>query len=431
MIYYIDPQNGNNANSGVSETAPLLDIKDRQFMPGDTVLFKRGTVIREALRLSSGNETGYITYSAYGEGTDPVINLSVDASNPDCWQEEAPNIWRFSGTLEKEMCNIVFNDGERFGNLRWSLEELKEDDEWYYTAFAHNAESQAGGTLYLVCRQNPALEYRTIELVTRQTHAAISAQRYVKIEHFIIEKSGVHGFAVTQPEHVELRHCTFRCIGGAVFDLPSKVRLGNGVEFWNGATDCIVEHCVFKDIYDSGVTHQGCLPESQIPERLYYRNNIFIRCGMAAYEWRGPSSKDIYFENNLCLQAGGDFTMQGEQPPRKTESKFTFAPSTCVYVLIWLLEQEIPTDETFCTIRNNVFCDVPDYGAAISSGIDEKYMKQFVIDNNFYIQNDGSTLVRTNIGIYNRDTFQRHQKENRFDQNSMIVEINHNSGKHH
>lgn len=421
MTYYVDPQEGNQLHDGLSEAAPLLDIQGRQFAPGDTVLFKRGTVIKKALFLSSGSEEGYITYSAYGEGADPVINPSVDASSPEDWREEQPGIWRFLGTLTSEMCNIVLNDGESFGNLRWELGDLHQEGEWFYTLLGLGCKEQSDGILYLACSQNPGLQYRTIELVTRETHQSVTAKRYVKIEHLTIEKNGIHGFAASHADHIEIRHCTFRCIGGGVFDLPSRVRLGNAIEFWDGAADCIVEHCVFEDIYDSGVTHQGALPTSWIPERLYFRNNIFIRCGMAAYEWRGPSSRDIYFENNLCLQAGGAFTMQGEQPPRRTE--IPFSPATCVYVLIWRLEQGIPFQDTFCTVRNNIFCNVPSYGAAISSGIDEPFMKQFVIDNNFYVQNDASALVRTNMGVYNKDSFRRYQEENGFDQNSTTLPI--------
>ena len=59
MIYYIDPQNGSKQNDGKSTSAPLSDITDRSFAPGDTVLFKRGTVIDHALFLTSGSEEGY------------------------------------------------------------------------------------------------------------------------------------------------------------------------------------------------------------------------------------------------------------------------------------------------------------------------------------------------------------------------------------
>lgn len=424
MIYYVDPNNGNNLNDGLSEENPLLNIDDVTLKPGDTVLYKRGTVLNKALFLQDGNEDGFITYSAYGEGDNPVINPSLDASAPELWKELRKGVWQFTGTLPREMCNIVFNDGEKFGNLRWSQEELSEDREWYYTMLGHsmndyNWDKWAKGTLYLACHANPAEVFEKIELVHWGQRQAIGANRYVKIENFTFEKSGVHGFASRECDHIEIRHCKFRCIGGGVFDLPTRVRLGNAIEFWNGATDCYVEHCIFEDIYDSGITHQGLLPESWVPERLYFRNNIFIRCGMAAYECRGPASRDIYFENNLCLQAGGEFTLQGEEPPRRTE--IPFAPATCVYVLIWRMEQGIPFSEKYCTIRNNIFCNAPMYGASLSTGMDDKFMKQFVIENNTYVQSDDAPIVRTEHGVYTAKDFERYKKENGFDITSKVL----------
>lgn len=424
MIYYIDPENGNNKNDGLSENTPRYNMDDLCLQPNDSVLFKRGTVIRYNLVLQGGNEDGFITYSAYGEGKNPVINLAIDASSPELWQEEKKGIWRYVGELTREMCNIVFDDGKSFGNLRWSEDELLNDGEWYYTMLGNSIKDRdwakwSKGTLYLACRKNPAEAYDKIELVHWGNRQLMRGQRYVRVENFDFEKSGIHGFTAAKVDHVEIRYCNFRCIGGGVFDLPTKVRLGNAIEFWGGAVDCCVEHCVFEDIYDSGVTHQGSLPTSWVPERIYFRNNIFVRCGMAAYEWRGPSSRDIYFENNLCLEAGGAFTMQGEEPPRRTE--IPFGPSTCVHVLIWRLEQGIPYNETFCTIRNNIFCEVPEYGAAISSGIESKFMDQFVIENNTYIQTKDTPVVRTENGLYRPSEFERYQKENGLDSHSTVI----------
>ena len=66
---------------------------------------------------------------------------------------------------------------------------------------------------------------------------------------------------------------------------------------------------------------------------------------------------------------------------------------TGVSVLIWRLEQEIEPGEIYCTIRNNVFGQAPDDGAAVSSGVDEAHMRRFVIENNLYCRSDGETLI--------------------------------------
>jgi hypothetical protein len=423
MVYYIDPQNGNDANQGASEQEPYQTVNDRSFLPGDIILFKRGTIIKKGIRLCNGSEQGYVTYSAYGEGPDPVINPSVEANDPALWKEYSTGIWQYVGALPREMCNIVFNDGKSCGNLRWSVNELKATGEWYYTLLGHSINDYrwdlwGQGTLYLACDRNPTERYEFIELVTWGDRMAMTGKEYIKIEHFTMEKCGVHAFQTSHAHHIEIRHCTFRLIGGGVFDLPSKVRLGNAVEFWNGAYDCLVEHCYFENIYDSGFTHQGSGDDCWVSERLTVRNNVFARCGMAAYEWRGLDSRDVVFENNLCLQGGGAFTMQGEESPRRTEIPFT--PSTCVYVLIWLLEREIKPGEVYCTIRNNIFCQAPPYGAAIASGLEPRFMEQFVIEKNCYFQSGDSTLIYMNGKAYSRDEFDTYRRETGKDSGSML-----------
>ncbi|HIS56144.1 MAG TPA: right-handed parallel beta-helix repeat-containing protein [Candidatus Fimimorpha excrementavium] len=428
MKYYIDPFWGQDSNTGTDAKDPwrTLEGHTHALQPGDQVLFRRGTVMKKALVLPGGSELGPITYSAYGEGPDPVVNPSIDASSLDCWKELSPGIWQYTKEIPTEICNIVFDDGASFGNLRWSQEDLKNPGEWYYTRLGHSIHSEpsqwpmwGNGTLYVCCPQNPASVYASIELVCWGDRMAVTSGDYAVIEHVTFEKSGVHGFSREKGHHITIRNCCFRLIGGGVWDFKTRVRLGNGVEFWNGAHDCIVEHCVFEDIYDSGVTHQGYLGESEIPQRLYFRHNVFMRCGMACYEWRGPSSRDIYFEQNVCLQGGGAFTMQGEQPPRRTE--IPFHPATSVYVLIWRLEETIPKDGTYCTIRGNVFYHAPRAGAAISSGIDPGAMEQFVFENNLYCQPDSDCLIHWKDRDYRTSQFAAYQEQTHADQNSLAV----------
>ena len=114
-----------------------------------------------------------------------------------------------------------------------------------------------------------------------------------------------------------IRDCDFRFIGGAVWHRERRIRFGNAIEFWDGANDITVEGCLFDNIYDSGVTHQGGETRN-IPERPHFRNNLFIDCGLVAYECREPS-REVYFEHNTCFNAGSGFSMQGESPPRESD----------------------------------------------------------------------------------------------------------------
>ena len=78
MIYYIDPHNGNNAFDGTSPEKARQDYHDIAVKPGDSVLFRRGGVIRGTLDRAQGEDGAPVTYGAWGEGKAPVFCGSVD-----------------------------------------------------------------------------------------------------------------------------------------------------------------------------------------------------------------------------------------------------------------------------------------------------------------------------------------------------------------
>lgn len=420
MIYYVDSGCEIVGNDGLTPDNPLQNIDKTKFVSGDTVLFKRGTVIKTPLFLPSGEPGKPITYGAYGEGKNPVVNPSLQVGDRDLWYEKYPQIWCYKCELPSEICNIVFNDGESFGNLRWSISDLKNDGEWTCDALGYsmwNLPHNGNGTLYLATKGNPADVYNSIELVFWGVKQLVTAQHDVVIENLIFEKSGVHGFAASHAERIKIINCKFRCIGGGVFDLENKVRLGNAIEFWNGARDCLVEGCVFEDIYDSGVTHQGNSSD-QIPERIVFRHNSFTRCGLAAYEWRGPISKDIVFEHNKCMEAGGVFTMQGESKPRRTETFENI--SACVFVLIWCKEEKLKVNATYCTIQYNEFYVENGCEAAIWTTLNKSDYKNFIIDNNKYVQQAAQTVAHVDGKTYPAKRYSRYQKETGLDKASFF-----------
>ncbi|MCX6950436.1 MAG: hypothetical protein NTX39_12340, partial [Opitutae bacterium] len=64
--YFIDPLLGNDANSGVTHLEPWKTYHAREFIGGDHVLFKRGSIFRENLLTRDGEKNLSITYGAYG-----------------------------------------------------------------------------------------------------------------------------------------------------------------------------------------------------------------------------------------------------------------------------------------------------------------------------------------------------------------------------
>jgi len=390
--YHVDPAAGDDANDGLAPSRPFKTYAWREFTGGDTVLFRCGSVILDVLHTRNGTEQAPITYGAYGEGDKPAFMGSVPAGDPGQWVKERPSLWRYTGTFPSEVCNLIFNDGECCGNLRWRIEDLQQSGEWYYTGIGTSSaperrhpEDHRDGVLYLCSPTNPGRAYAGIECALWSQRRLVSGQRHIIIENLSFRNAGAHGYQEYHAHDVVIRNCEFRFIGGAVWSLKHRIRFGNAVEFWDGASDVTVEGCLFDNIYDAGVTHQGGKTHN-IPEGIYFRDNLFIGCGLAAYECREPS-REVYFEYNTCIDAGGGFSMQGEVPPRRSDP---YPQPVGYHVFIWMIDAN--TQPGCVYIRHNVFCE--GHGAAVCAIIDPADEHNFIIDHNGYWQTTGKYLIQ-------------------------------------
>ncbi len=95
--YFIDPEKGNDSNSGLSPEKAIKTLRQLQrivLIPGDTLLFKRGAEFIGPLRITkSGSASRYITLTAYGD-----LSLPAPAfTNPVFVQDNFGNCIRVSG----------------------------------------------------------------------------------------------------------------------------------------------------------------------------------------------------------------------------------------------------------------------------------------------------------------------------------------------
>ena len=112
--YYVSP-NGNDDNDGLSpktawkspEHVVWGDVQE-----GDAVFFERGGIYRlteNCIRLISN-----VTYSAYGEGSKPVLTIAQENSaQPEYWElwqegENGEKIWRYTETSTIRRRNTGF-----------------------------------------------------------------------------------------------------------------------------------------------------------------------------------------------------------------------------------------------------------------------------------------------------------------------------------
>lgn len=107
QTYHIDPAGGDDANDGLTPSRPFKTYLAREFAGADTVLFKRGSVIRDVLHTRNGTAGAPILYGAYGDGAKPAFLGSIPVGAPDNWVEERPSLWRCTAAIPSEVCNLI------------------------------------------------------------------------------------------------------------------------------------------------------------------------------------------------------------------------------------------------------------------------------------------------------------------------------------
>ena len=95
--YYVSSSSGSDVNSGTASTSPwktVAHVNGLTFLPGDSILFKRGDVWNESLTLpSSGSSGSPIAFDAYGTGL--AANLTGYYAMPTSgWVAVTGNAWK-------------------------------------------------------------------------------------------------------------------------------------------------------------------------------------------------------------------------------------------------------------------------------------------------------------------------------------------------
>ena len=389
--YYIDPILGLDENDGLSENSPKKDYTKIDVKSGDTILFKCGSFLRGHLRNPYNNEGKPITYSSYGEGEKPTFCGSVDIlSDAEVWYEEEKNIWVTEALKNDEACNFIFNNEDNCGTLRWTKEELCEQGDFFDNCFGTRNKGlpiPEGHKIYMYSEKNPALYYNHIETAIYGNRWMATSGNNLVFENLRFINSGVHGIAGGPcAKNLHVRNCNFEFIGGNVWNYELKIRFGNAFECWDIAEDVSVTNCYFYNIYDSGVTHQGSKEKCEPCKNVHFDNNVFVKCGMGAYEQRDLLPMYATFNNNICIDAGEGFSKQGEEMPRYSE---IWPQPMGHHIFLWRIDKT--TEGGKIEIKNNIFSGAP-YGASIYSIICKEAEEQIELEGNIYCTPDKDEL---------------------------------------
>ncbi len=305
--YYVSNA-GDDLNSGTSPDSPwktLEKVNSKDFEPGDTIHFNKGDLWRGQLIPSSGDESGFVTYTSYGEGRKPQILGSVSMNNVNNWVQQEKNIWMvYEAEINKpfkfpeDVGNIIF-DGDICGVKVFNESELRKQNDFWY--------DESNKILKIYSLKNPAEIYDEIECALSQHIINQNDKSYVIYDGLEIKYGGAHGIGGDSTHHIKVLNCDVNYIGGGKFIFNGEIdRYGNGIEFWSDAHDILVEGCNIWEIYDTALTNQGA--RSGFDQyNIVYRNNKIWNAQWSFELWyqnENAALRDIYFENNVCRNAG-------------------------------------------------------------------------------------------------------------------------------
>ena len=223
---------------------------------------------------------------------------------------------------------------------RWSVDELKQQGDYFSSPFS----TQPGArTLYVYSEKNPAEAYTFFEAAIRQPTADMGAQRWFIVDGLAFGYTGAHGIKGADVHDAIIRNCDFFWIGGShLYTQNGKpTRYGNGIEFWCGARNNLVENNRFWQVYDTAMTNQG--PDNCRVENMVWRGNVTWLCEQSYETWLSGKQTvvdGLVFENNVCYDSG--FGWSHEQRPDKRGTP--------------MLSYGFDVKSLKITYRNNKFC---------------------------------------------------------------------------
>jgi hypothetical protein len=251
-----------------------------------------------------------------GPGDRPRLNLYLGGRLPPgaIFEVEPIGVWEVVPDREDDLGvdvgNLIFDQGKRCGTKKWRIEDLKAPGDYLYSAPTRQ--------VFLRAEANPATLFRSLELAIREQIINQGGVHDVTYDGLMLRYGAAHGIGGGGTARVTVRNCDVCFIGGGhqfTTEAGHPVRFGNGIEFWNGAAEHLVEGCRLWEVYDAALTNQGSGPDSRQTD-IIYRNNVIWNCEYSFEYWNRPGeavTERVLFENNTCVDAGSGWA-HGQRP---------------------------------------------------------------------------------------------------------------------
>lgn len=308
--YYVSSKNGNDENDGLTPetawaTTDAISVNSWQMQKGDAVLFERGCVFRLSSQIFCKEG---VSYGAYGEGNKPALYGSPqNYSKAGYWQpSKKKNVWKLSLPL-LDAGIVVFNHGEAVGYKQPGLLNLTKNGDFY-----HNS---TDNILYLYLdKGRPNQVYEDIEIGTKCAIFTINSEiSDVTIDNICMKYAGNFGVqAIGFHDNITVTNCEIGWIGGSYQTAGLTNRYGNGIQFWDNASNTTVENCWVYQCYDTGITFQGSY--YAVYDNVKFINNLLEYHSMSIELWNQKREsyhtepdgdmRNIEISGNICRFAG-------------------------------------------------------------------------------------------------------------------------------
>ena len=190
--YYVSSSLGSDSNNGISVSTPwqtIAHVNGQTFLPGDSILFKRGDVWNESLAaVSSGSSGNPIAYDAYGAGAPPNLTgyYAVPAT---AWVLVTGNAWKAAVPAAYTTINFCL-----FGSV-WGQK---------VAAVSSNLTAQwdfylANGFVYVYSQGNPATYYHEPIVPMALSNVpviSINGQSWLTFQHLLVNWFDQYGVYV-------------------------------------------------------------------------------------------------------------------------------------------------------------------------------------------------------------------------------------------
>ena len=300
--------------------------------------------------------------------------------------------------LAVDVGNIIFDDGRATGVKKWSADALRETGDYFYDG--------RHARVLLRAPANPATLYRSVELALKRHIINQGGRGYVTYENLALRYGAAHGIGGGSTHHITARDCDISYIGGGHQHTPANgkpVRYGNGIEFWDGARDCLVEGCRIWEIYDAALTNQGS--GTNVQENITYRRNVIWNSEYSFEYWNRPEAsrtRNIRFEHNTCVNAG--YGWGHKQRPDPNGRHLMFYSNTAATEAV--------------VVKYNIFYNATDSLLRLHG---RDWTAALTMDHNCWFQPQGPLLLwnQEKIGA---DEFAAFCRPRGFDVNSKLVD---------